>query len=239
MPVPGWEIELRTYKRVDLLHPTILCGVSSVGLLGPIVGSQLVEQLRLDQVCAIESPLFPPVSMIYVKKPKFPARIYASKRLNVAVVLAEFAPGPDLARPMAHAILHWARDQAADRIIAFEGFVPSAEADEGISVAGTGSTEEARLAIERARLPLLEQGAITGVAGVLLNEGRWQQRDVIALVAPGGTDLRDTRAAVTLLDALPRLVPHLRLKLEGLSSEATRLEAVIRSARERLHPEFA
>lgn len=71
-------IEIRKFKDIDLKGATIIEGFPSVGLVGTIVATYLIDYLKLDQICAVDSEGFPPTSMIYVTKPKFPARIYAS-----------------------------------------------------------------------------------------------------------------------------------------------------------------
>lgn len=220
-------------------RPTVVCGVSSEGLAGPLVVSQLVGQLDLDQVCALEAPFFPAVSMVYFRKPKFPARIYVSTRYRLAVVLAEFAPDPDIARPIAEAILRWCAAHGARRIISIEGYQAAAAGAQDAPVSGVGSLDASRSALAHAGVPPLEQGVVTGVTGVLLNEGRWRRLDVVALLGPAGTDVLDLRTGAQVLAHLARLVPGLGLRPTGLEEEAARIEALLRSARERVHPEFA
>lgn len=232
-----WGIELRTLKAAGFAPANVVVGVSSEGTVGPLVASQLIRQLEMDQVCALESPMFPPVSVVYYQKPKFPARIYASRRHRLAVVLAEFAPEPELARPLAHAILLWCRRQKAKRILAIEGFPVDPEGAP-FGVAAVGGTGSDRATIRGLGLSHLEHGVVTGVAGILLNEARWADHAIIALLAAMGGGASDTQAAIRTLQSIQRLVPKLPLKADAGTWPETDLERAIRQTRERTAHEF-
>lgn len=79
------DIELRPYKPMGFHPSCVVFGISSEGIVGPLVASHFTQQLNMDQVCTLESPMFPPTAMVYFQKPKFPACIYASKRHKLAV----------------------------------------------------------------------------------------------------------------------------------------------------------
>ena len=114
-------IEIYKFKDIDLSGATIVEGFPTVGLASIISANFLIGALNLDQICAIDSPDFPPVSMVYASKPKFPARIYANESHKIAVFLAEFTPTAELARPIADKILSWAIENECKRIITPEG----------------------------------------------------------------------------------------------------------------------
>ena len=75
--------------------------IPTVGFLSPIASSYIIDSLELDQIAALESTAFPPVSMIYARKPKFPARIYAREDLKLAIFISEVPMHPGLHRPLA------------------------------------------------------------------------------------------------------------------------------------------
>jgi len=90
---------------MDLTDGVVIEGFPSVGLVTTIAATYLISSLKLDQMAAMDSAWFPPVSMIYAEKPKFPARIYASARDKIAVCLSEFTPTIYLDRFIARSIL--------------------------------------------------------------------------------------------------------------------------------------
>lgn len=233
--IQGLDIEIRPYKPVGFRPKTAIIGISSEGIVGPLVASQLVAQLGMDQVCALESSMFPPTAMVYFQKPKFPARIYASKEDGLAVFLAEFAPMDELARPLAYAVLAWCEANGVERIIAIEGFLAQSSSPGGVSLAAIGSTAADRKAVAAAGIPEVRNGALNGVAGVLLNEGQWQSRRVIALMAAVTGADHDVDGAIEALGAIQRLLPKLPLH-KRKSKSPTQLERAILAARERKLP---
>lgn len=227
----GTDITLRPYKELGFKPETLVVGISSEGLVGPLVASHLIERLDLHQVCAFDSPSFPPATLVHFQEPNFPARIYASKAHRLAVVLAEFAPPDDLARPLAQVLLAWCEANGVQRVIGIEGFDPEVSRPVGIGVAAVGSTAQNRKAIRDAGIKTVEHGAMTGVAAVLLNEGCWQARSTIVLMAASTPATDEEDVVAHCLPALRKLMP--RLPATALKTpKPTRLELAIRSARD-------
>ncbi len=81
------EVEVRTLKEVDLKGGTVVAAFPSIGLVSTITATYMITNLKTDQVVALESPDFPSLSMIYAKKPKFPARVYASQDPKIAIFI--------------------------------------------------------------------------------------------------------------------------------------------------------
>lgn len=226
------DIELRPFKDLGFRPANVVVGISSEGVVGPLVATQLVQRLGMEQVCAMESPMFPPTAMVYFEKPKFPARIYASKKHRLAVVLAEFAPPDDVARPLAYAILAWCETNHAKRIIGIDSFPARAASPEGIPVAAIGATARDRMALADSKVPRVRHGAVTGVAGVLLNEGRWWDRDTVVLMASLG-EADDVETAFRTVDTLQRLLPKVPMRTRKVEDKPTDLERAIRAVHQR------
>src|SRR5512136_2669175 len=195
------SVEVRTLKEVDLKGGTIVAAFPSVGLVSTITATYLIQMLPMDQVCALESEEFPSVSMIYAKKPKFPARVYASAPHKLAIFICEMSLPGRVHRPVAYALLKWAADHQVKQIVSLEGLPIEGDGslEEEPAVHGVGSTDRARAELDAKKIDQLETGMIAGVTGVLLNEGRWRNQDVIALLAEARSDVPDAHAAVSLV----------------------------------------
>src|SRR5919109_4410384 len=233
------EVEIRTMREVDLPDGTVIAAFPSSGLVSTIVASYMISTLDADQVCAIESEDFPPISMVYAKKPKFPARVYAFDQSNAAVFVCEIPPPRGTHRPLARSLLQWARAHNCRQIVSLEGF-PSVREETSPDVEprvwGVGSTDKARDVLARAKVDLLESGVITGVTGVLLNEGRWKNYDVIALLAEAMAELPDAHAAVALTKKLSSLIPELKVDLGPLQETSRRLEDFLKRLKNQAKP---
>ena len=127
---------------------------------------------------------------------------------------------------MAYALLKWAKDHQCRWIVPLEGLPaePEAPAPAEPPVWGIGSTDRARAELDKRGIQQLETGMITGVTGVLLNEGRWRNADVVALLAEARLDIPDARAAVALVHTLDILLPEIEIDLKPLQEQAKVLE---------------
>jgi uncharacterized protein len=232
------EVEVRKFKETDIDGGTVIDGFPTVGLVSTIAADYLIGALEMDQISALESDRFPPTSMVYANKPKFPARIYASKQHKLAVFFAEFTPSPELYRPLAKTILSWAREQGAQLIVSPEGLPiqePNGEQKEP-RVWGVGSTDRAASRLEAANIPPLDIGIIAGVSGILLNEGRWSGFDVVSLMAEAHPEFPDALAAAKILEAIDILLDEIDLDLSPLIEKARELEKKLKLLRHQSQP---
>ena len=231
------DIDIRKFKDVDLKGGTILAAVPSVGLVSTIAATYIVSGLKMDQIMALDSEEFPPLSMVYAHKPKFPVRVYANPNKKVACFLSEVPLPGKSHRPLARALLDWAKAEGAQRIICLEGLPLAQEASEAeIDVWAVGSIDSANEAIEKAALGYLETGIVSGVAGVLLNEGRWADYEVIALLGEARPYLPDAHAAAKLVYATDRLLEGVDIDLAPLLEQAKQLETHLQALKEQAKP---
>jgi uncharacterized protein len=237
------EIEIRKFKDIDLKDGTIFEGFPSVGLVSAIAATYLVDHLKLDQICALESTDFPPTSMIYDSKPKFPARIYASEEHKIGVFISEFSPPPKLHRPLGKKLLDWCKEQQCKRIIATEALPMSSETDANedidkrdVEVFGIGSTDRARQELAEIKVKPLETGIIYGVSGVLLNEGRWNNFDIITLLAKAYPKMPDASAAAKIIEVVDKLTPQIKIEAEPLYEQSKKFEEHLKTLRGQAKP---
>jgi uncharacterized protein len=231
------RIELRKFKDVDLRGGTILAAVPSVGLVSTIAATYLISALRMDQVMALDSEDFPPLSMVYAHKPKFPVRVYAAASAKVACFISEVPLPSKVHWSLARELIAWSKAQGARRILCLEGLPRVREAVEGeVDVWGVASVESANAAIEQAGIPFLETGIVSGVAGVLLNEGRWSAYEVIALLGEARPYMPDAHAAAKLVQAADRLLPEVDVDLAPLIDQAKELETHLQTLKEQARP---
>jgi uncharacterized protein len=240
------NIETRKFKDIDLEGGIILDCIPTVSIVSGIVGSHIVSYLNLDQVFALESEQFPPVSMVFSKKPKFPARGYASEELKIGVILTEFRPSPTLSRPLAYKLLSCHDELKCSMIVSFEGLpvqekrVTSDDEKGGgggiISgsnnksndepmVFGLGSSDRARNMLEKAKISQMETGMVVGVTAILMNEGRWRNRDIISLIGEVRGEISDIRVAARLIEGFNKLFPKFDIDVDPLLKEAEKIES--------------
>jgi uncharacterized protein len=235
------EIEIVELKKTDLRNAVVIDGFPSVGLVSSIVANYLIALLKMEYVAVMDSDLFPTVSLIRGSEPLGPARVYARPRLKegeqqVVVFSTEIQPSAPLLRPLGTAMIDFAISQRCRLVISAGGLIvergeeeeAAEEADSEVAVYGIGSTDAAQELLKEADAEPFLEGVISGTAGVLLNEGKRRQVDVITLLAEARPDVADARAAALILAAIDQMVLHMNLNVEPLCKEAERLEAQLK-----------
>ena len=236
------EIEIVELKKTDLRNAVVIDGFPSVGLVSSIVANYLIALLKMEYIAVMDSDLFPTVSLIRDSEPLGPARVYARPRLKdgeqqIVVFSTEIQPSAQLLRPLGTAIIDFAIAQKCRLVISAGGLIVERnEEDEGhedaaigeVAVYGIGSTEAAQEFLKEADAEPFLEGVISGTAGVLLNEGKRRQVDVITLLAEARPDVADARAAALILAAIDQMILHMNLNVEPLCKEAERLEAQLK-----------
>ncbi len=244
------DIRIYELKKTNLKGATVIDGFPSIGLVSSIVANYLVNALHLQQIGTMESDHFPAISLIRKGQPLSTVRIYASERVvgaddetdQLVVFLSEFQPPPNLIRPIAATLLDWVSEQRCRAMISPEGLVieregeePNPELPEGarpaetVDVYGVGSTKKANKWLSEHGIKLFEEGVITGVAGVLLNEGARREFDVITILAEAHSNYPDARAAAKVIEIIDKLVLNIDLSAEPLYREAEEIERQIKS----------
>lgn len=249
MQMASDQVKIYELKRVDVEGAIVLDGFPSVGLVSSIVANYLVDTLEMEQIGIVESPAFPTVSLVRNGRPQHPVRIYAggpsSDRAGrvadrIVAFVSEFHPAPAIIHPLAHSIMDWVQEQRCSLLVSPEGLVveggpapPARPASrpprlQDVKVYGIASTGKARdLYIEPNMLPFTE-GVITGIAGVLLNEGRRRGFDVLTFLAEAQSDYPDARAAAKVIETINRILLRTPLDPVPLYHEAERIEQQLR-----------
>ena len=232
------EIELFIKHPGDFQGAAVIEGFPSVGLVSTLAANYLVEQLKLPKIGCMTSRFMPVTSIIHDGMPNHPVRIYGDKRLVVFV--SEFRPPAMLVMPIVEEILSWTKDQGCGPIISAEGLpLTEAQHPESLHVYGCASSQKGRSLLESKKIPMLGEGIITGISGVLLNEGMKTDRDVLCVIADAHQDYPDARSAAKIVEAIDSLLPQIQLDTKPLYEEAEKMEAEIKSALARVQATLA
>ncbi len=171
---------------------------------------------------------------------------------QLVVFISEFQPPPNLVKPIASTILDWTQDQRCKMLVSPEGLVidrdsnseetaPEAEETPAekeeveasqpkneVVVYGVGSTEQMRKMVIENGIQEFTEGVITGVAGVLLNEGKRRDFNVATILAEAHPDYPDARAAARVIEVINKFLLHIELDVKPLYDEAGRIESQLK-----------
>lgn len=233
MPEP--PIEIRRLRNVNLKGGIVIDGFPSVGLANAIASECLLRSLRTEFVAVLDSPAFPPLSIIRNALPNFPARVYASEELRMAMFTSELNLDPVMFRPVANTMLEWALASNCDLVVSAAG-MPYEEGEEPgpdskPQVHAVGSTPHALKKATDAGMPPVLTGSVAGIPAILLNEGAWRNYDVIVLLVRVLRDGPDFRAGAAIAEALTRLAPGVSCDMTSLLKEAEVMEKVLKKIR--------
>lgn len=109
-------------KKVNLSGGTVLDGLpSSTGLVNAIASECLIRSTGTELVAFMDSPDFPPLSVVTNYVPQYPVRIYVNENLKVAFFVSDINIDKILQRDVANAILEWTRENDCKLIISAQG----------------------------------------------------------------------------------------------------------------------
>ncbi len=239
------EVHLSKLKEISLNNGVLIEAFTGVGMVASIAANYIISNLKLDQVAAMDSDDFPPVSMIYNGRPKLPCRVYCSLELNLAIFTSEVPLPIRTHRAVANELIKWGTEAGCTSFVAMDAIpregdeeTESRGMDDLPNVWAIGTSDISRRKMKETGLDTLQVGMITGVSAVMLNLGRLQNLDVIGLYADARTDIPDAAAAASLIAILNKLLrPRpFSLSLKPLLDEARDIQSQLERVRKQAEP---
>ena len=219
----------------------------SIGFVSSIVAHYLVDKLDLELVGGVRHPKLPPVCLVQDGKPLPPMRFYSGEPIcnmercdKIVLIASEIQVLPELNLPLADTLLDWCTENGVGATMLIDSYAQGIGQQHSIfdddqtdeTLLGIGSTEVSHQTLEGLGVPLLKQGVVGGITGVMMGESRRRGVDVMAILAESdgeiGGSLPDARAAARIIECLDGLLPAVHLDPEPLLAEAQRIEGEIR-----------
>ena len=211
-------IEIRKLKEINIEGGVVFDGFHGIGLTSTIAIGCFINSLKTELVGILDSPLFPPISVIYNTKPNFPARIYANEEKKLAFFVSEAILESSAYRQIAHTILKWSNYNKCKTVIS----VASRE----IEKEDRTKKEPSLYVISNSQIIMkelndigilpLKNGTVNGIPGVLLNESNWKNIDVVVFVVDIISGVPDFRAAANVAQVVSKIVPEAYCEIKPL-----------------------
>jgi uncharacterized protein len=228
------EVFVREILPINIEGGYLIDGFPYTGLANAIATESLINTTsQFELVGVLDSDLFPPVSMIRDETPNFPARVLVNKDLKVAVFSSYLTPHESIHRDVARTMLKWASDHKCSFIISSSAIKSDEEAP---FVIGAASTKDAKEKLRSAGIPVLKNGTVPGIPGILLNEGFISNVNVIVLLCKARESGPDYRAGAEICMAMSELVPGASCNLKSLLDEAEEIEKSLKQAEQDTGP---
>jgi uncharacterized protein len=233
-------IEIRKLKEINIEGGVVFDGFHGIGLTSTIAIGCFINSLKTELVGILDSPLFPPISVIYNTKPNFPARIYANEEKKLAFFVSEAILESSAYRQIAHTILKWSNYNKCKTVIS----VASRE----IEKEDRTKKEPSLYVISNSQIIMkelddigilpLKNGTVNGIPGVLLNESNWKNIDVVVFVVDIISGVPDFRAAANVAQVVSKIVPEAYCEIKPLIKEAENIENNLKMIRSQTSNNF-
>jgi len=219
------RITIKELKKINLEGGYLIDGFPSVGFSSAIATESMIHTSQFELVGIIDSPSFPPISIIKDGKPNFASRIFVNEDLKVGVFLSYLTLDQSLHKVAAKTMLKWAEKHKIGLIVSSVA-VKSQDGSE--EVRGIGNSDSAREKIRAAGLKVLDHGTIPGIPARLLNEGSMLGQDVIVIIFYTDGKGPDFKSSVQICDAMSKLIPGVSCDIPVLEKQAEKAEVIMK-----------
>ena len=165
---------------------TLILGFAGIGLIGPIVANQLIEQIPdIKDIGFLVSDFLPPIAIFYQGVLKHPFRLLYTPMHNIIVGVCEVPfQTPSAYNDLSKTICNWALsdDVKAKEIVIFQG-IPQRGIIDDYPVYYAAESEMIGL-LEKHGLAKVEKGIIVGPEATVLNEALTNKLQSYALFTP-------------------------------------------------------
>ena len=219
------RITIKELKKINLEGGYLIDGFPSVGFSSAIATESMIHTSQFELVGIIDSPSFPPISIIKDGKPNFASRIFVNEDLKVGVFLSYLTLEQSLHKAAAKTMLKWAEKHKIGLIVSSVA-VKSQDGSE--EVRAIGNSDSAREKIRAAGLEVLDHGTIPGIPARLLNEGSMLGQDVIVIIFYTDGKGPDFKSSVQICDAMSKLIPGVSCDIPVLEKQAEKAEVIMK-----------
>ncbi len=199
---------------------TVLEGFPGIGLVGGIATSYLIEKLKMEPIGYIESELLAPVAFFKNGLAEHAVRIYAKD--NIVVLHSDVAILPSVMFDLSKALVSVFDSAKVDRVFSLTGVTMPME--EKYKIYGVANSKEFLEELKKYNIEVLEEGAISGISGLLLLDCATRGIKAAALLVPTIGLRPDPRAAAEIIKTLNTIL-NIDVDVEPLLEEAKAIEA--------------
>ena len=218
----------------DITPEWIAAGFPGHGLVGNIAAKHIINELDLEWIGSIRSPLIPPVSVFIDGVLAYPYRIYGSKELKIVILIGESPCPPQAYYFLANAMLEWAISIGTKQVICLDGFVadPRDEKTDKVHLVAEPQVYEKNKALLKYDFPKPHTGFISGLSGAIMNEALLTPIEGFTLLVPISTQYPDPGGAAKLIDAINQ-IKKLEIDTSKLLKDAEKIQKSLMELAER------
>ncbi len=204
---------------------TLILGFAGIGLIGPIVANQLIEQIPdIKEIGFLVSDFLPPISVFYQGVLKHPFRLLYTPQHNIIVGVCEVPfQTPSAYNDLSKTICNWALsdDVKAKEIVIFQG-IPQRGIIDDYPVYYAAEAEMID-DLEKHGIQKVEKGIIVGPEATVLNEALTNRLTSYALFTPV-LEIPTPEGAAAIIEVLNDIY-NLNIETSKLIEEGKEIKA--------------
>lgn len=215
-------IKTARYGDMKLDNPVALIGFPSVGLVSSIISNFYVGQFGMPVIASMSGSFMPPYCFISGGNAYPPVRFYGRKGKgkngrDVIICLSEYAPKPEDTYDLAREIISFLKQMGVKEVVCFEG-IPKFSEDDVLTICGSGPG--CNNMIRKSKLPIMENGMIRGLTGIIMYNAPLAGLDVVSLLCPSAQGVPDPGSAAGFIEPVSRMIPGFKADSKPLLEEA-------------------
>ncbi|MEM3255025.1 MAG: PAC2 family protein [Candidatus Micrarchaeaceae archaeon] len=214
-------IEIKLEKEYKLNGYILLEGFPSVGLVGPMVNSYIVEKLKMEYIGHIESDAFPPIATIHDAVPLFPVRLYKDDKFKIIAIVAEFTVPPNIIYQLSYELLNFVRKYGISQVVSIGGIIADKPSDKVFAIA---SSQDLIAKAASAGISTISEGVIAGVSAILLSNAPEYNIPIIDILVQVNPSVMDPKYAERIIANLEKLI-KIEIDLSELEKESKMIQA--------------
>jgi len=206
-------------------HPVFIVGFLGAGLVGNIVVSELVNQLKMDQIGFVNTVDLPPIAIFYDGILKHPFRLYYSEKHSIVLAQCEVpfsksSTYQDLARLLSD----WALKIGIDEVCTIQGISGPEDAFPPVNppVYVAAESEILERLKKESGVQILPRGLVLGPEAALLNEGLSNRLNCYALLVPVSPQIPSPDGASAIIHELNKIY-SLNIQTTQLMEDAQKI----------------
>jgi uncharacterized protein len=208
-----------TTSELKSKNPVLVEGFPGIGLVGNIASQQIIDELKMEYVGAIDSRHFPPIAVLYEGLINMPVRIYESEKHNLIIIVSDIPINPVVAYDISKALLEWAHSINVKEVVSLAGIATMSDENKVFGAA----TNTEMLDRIRDKVELFQMGTISGISGSIMAECLVRNIPAIGLLGSTMSQNPDPRAASVVIDVLNKLY-DLGVDTDSLLEQAEKIE---------------
>lgn len=213
----------------DVEDAIVLEGSPGPGLIGNIVGWQIVQDLKMKEIGYIESPKFPPLAVLYNGLTINPFRVYEGE--GIVMFLSDFIVPSDIVYEMTNSIINWMVKNNSKEIITFNSMVVRERFN---NVTAVANSKEVLQKLADKEIPTLPAGNIAGLSGTLLTKSAPKGIPGTCILAETLNPYPDPRVASEVVETLNKIIGT-DIDPQPLMKEAEHIESRLKKLAEQMN----